>query len=310
METVKLGNSDLRVSRICFGCEPLGGVDWGFVSIKEAKRAACRAYELGINFFDTADVYGLGRSEEMLADALGANRSKAVIATKFGVGWSTQAGDERAVTFRDASPGAVVKCLEDSLRRLRIDQVPLYQLHWPDPKTRFEDTAEALARCVKAGKIRYVGVCNLPPAAISEMSEFIPLVTVQMQYSILEHDASAPAFETATRLGIGKSAYGCLAQGLLTGKYSPTSTFLESDRRSRLPHFHPASQSRIQPVIESLKKTALLLDKSMTQLAIRWVLDMGIDVAVVGAKTPEQVEQCAASLGWKLPPLELTRLTA
>lgn len=124
MEYTKLSNFNCQVSRIVFGCEPLGGTDWGTVDLKMASRAVVRALDLGVNFFDTADVYGLGQSEKVLADALGVRRHDVIIATKFGVAWRDCGGD-RAVTYRDSSPRRVTEAIEASLRRLRLESIPL-----------------------------------------------------------------------------------------------------------------------------------------------------------------------------------------
>ena len=147
MEYRKLGNTDLNVSRIILGCEPLGGTDWGDFNLEDAKNAVRHALELGINTFDVADVYGLGQAEEVLAEALGQRRHDSIIITKFGVNWRTSEFQARAETFRDASPKHVRSALEASLRRLKIEYIPLYLIHWPDPNTPIEDTIEALLQC-------------------------------------------------------------------------------------------------------------------------------------------------------------------
>ena len=133
MEYITLGQTGLCVSRLVFGCEQLGSYDWGKIDDQEAIAAVQRALDLGINFFDTADVYGLGRSEELLADALGSRRHEVIIATKFGINWEIDPQGGRAKTFRDATPGRVLEAVEGSLRRLKLDSIPLYQVHWPDP---------------------------------------------------------------------------------------------------------------------------------------------------------------------------------
>src|SRR2546423_6992292 len=152
MEYVVLPNTDLFVSRLALGCEPLGGTDWGTVDERGAREAVLRAIDRGITLFDTADVYGLGRSERLLGEALGAAASRVVIATKCGINWRhDDAG--RAKTFRDSSARRVIQALEESLRRLRIDCVPLYFIHWPDSTTPIGDTMEALLRGREAGKL-------------------------------------------------------------------------------------------------------------------------------------------------------------
>src|ERR1035438_3561954 len=135
MEYAQLGGSDVGISRIGFGCEQLGGTDWGDVAPRSVANAVRRALELGVNFFDTADTYGLGTSERALASALGDDRHAVIIATKFGVNWKSDPNGGRAKTYFDCSPKRVEEALEGSLRRLRIERIPLYFVHWPDPMT-------------------------------------------------------------------------------------------------------------------------------------------------------------------------------
>jgi aryl-alcohol dehydrogenase-like predicted oxidoreductase len=154
--------ADLKVSRIIFGCEALGGTDWGKVDVPAVQAAVAHAWDRGINTFDVADVYGLGRAETALAEALGPRRHDAVIITKFGVNWRQGKNGGRAETFRDASPAHAKKAAENSLRRLKIDCIPLYLVHWPDPRTPLADTRAALEELKAAGKIRRYGLSNFP----------------------------------------------------------------------------------------------------------------------------------------------------
>jgi aryl-alcohol dehydrogenase-like predicted oxidoreductase len=300
VEYVTLGTSDLKVSRIAFGCEPLGGVDWGAVDPGEVARAVHYAWDHGVTLFDTADVYGLGQSEQRLADALGEHRKDALIATKFGVSWRPAEGGGRATTWRDASPENVVRCLEGSLRRLRVDRVALYQIHWPDPRTPIDATLEALERCLRAGKVQCVGACNFPAQAIREMHAVLPLTSIQLPMSLIEPRTSAPAFETCAAIGIGTLAYGCLAQGLLTGTHVTGERFADADRRSRLPHFQPGAAQAIEGRLNRLRGLSRELMKTPSQVAIRWVLDQGVDVAIVGARRAAQVDENLGAMGWIL----------
>lgn len=155
MDRVSLGSTDLHVSRVGFGCAVMGGWDYGAADDNESISAVHAALDQGINFFDTADVYGLGHAEEVLGRALRDQGDDVVVATKFGVRW-----DAQGRTVRDCSPGWVVRALEDSLRRLGRERISLYQIHWPDPTVPIEDTMEALERCRAQGKIQHIGCCN------------------------------------------------------------------------------------------------------------------------------------------------------
>ena len=235
MDYVTLGADGPLVSRVAFGCEPLGGTDWGRIDVDEVKHAVREAVHRGVTLFDTADVYGLGLSEERLADALGDDRTRVVIATKGGVRWDSRPAG-RASTYRDTSPAAIVSAVEASLRRLRLEQIPLYQIHWPDGRTPIEDTVEALARCVEAGKIGYVGCSNVSSAEVDASRAVATLTSVQLPLSLLDH-RSLGLVQTMQQHRIGTLAYGCLAQGLLSGRYPNGTRFGADDRRSRLSLF-------------------------------------------------------------------------
>ncbi|MDE2292132.1 MAG: aldo/keto reductase, partial [Elusimicrobia bacterium] len=267
MELTRLAGGP-SVSRIGLGCEPLGGTDWGDVDERAAMGAVQAALETGVSLFDTADVYGLGLSEERLSQALGARRHDAFIVTKFGLRWSIPPGGGRAEVSRDASPQRVVEALEGSLRRLRIDAVPLFLLHWPDPATPLEATMEALARCVSTGKVRGVGLSNFGSDGIQKAHALLPLTAVECEYSLVKREAETEVLPLCRRLGIGVLAYGPLAQGLLTGKYGAGSSFGRRDRRSRLPHFESAAVARSGPLLEGLRSAAERLGKTPAQVAL------------------------------------------
>jgi aryl-alcohol dehydrogenase-like predicted oxidoreductase len=302
MEYVPLGNDGTIVSRVAFGCEPLGGTDWGSIDIAEVKAAAREAYESGITLFDTADVYGLGRSETRLSEALGDARTKVIIATKGGLHWRSSTSHSRASIHKDNSPKAITQSVEASLRRLRVDQIGLYQIHWPDGRTAVEDTVEALLRCVEAGKIRNLGCSNVGPDELRSAYDSGARASVQMSFNLL-HQASAPTFDVAVELGMATLAYGCLAQGLLTGKFRGGEAFGSNDRRSRLSHFTTEDHSVL---INDLRTAATRLTKTPSQLALRWVLDVGrISCAVVGIKSRQQLRENLGAVGWVLRPCDL-----
>jgi len=305
VEYVKLKNTDLVVSRIGLGCEPLGGVDWGYVDERAAEATVYKALDLGINLFDTADVYGLGLSETRLSRALGPHRHQVTIITKFGVNWKRVPGLERAVTFRDSSPTHVVEALENSLRRLRLDCIPIYCIHWPDPKTPICDTIEVLQKCQQQGKIRYIGLSNFPLDLVRQVHSISPLGAVELQYNLLNRELEAEITACYAEIGVSVVAYGMLAQGFLTGKYGADAYFPQTDRRCRLPHFKPPNLQRNLAFIEKLRKVANARGKTPAQVAIRWVLDNpNIACGIVGAKTPDQIETNASAIGWNLTPEE------
>jgi aryl-alcohol dehydrogenase-like predicted oxidoreductase len=301
-----LPGSELRISPLAFGAEPLGGTDWGTVDAKAMAEAVRRAVDIGINLFDTADVYGLGDSEERLSASLGKDRHRVVLMTKGGVRWE-RGGDGRARTWADGNPEFLQSALEASLRRLRVDAIGIYFVHRHDPAVPPERTMEFLLRNRAAGKIRAIGVSNFPSAAIEAMA----VDCVQFGYSLLQRDAEAELLPLCARRNIAAIAYGPLAQGLLTGKYSQASRFDGSDRRHRLPHWQPEAIAARAPLLERLGETAARHGTTSAAVALRWVLDDArIAAAIAGAKSAAQVEQNAAALGWSLSPEERVRLAA
>lgn len=311
METVRLSNTDLVISRIGFGCGPLGGTDWGPFDEQEGIAAVSRAVELGVTFFDTADVYGLGRSERLLSKALAERRHDMVIASKCGVNWEKRPRGQRAKTFYDSDPKRVVEALEDSLRRLQIDAIPLYFIHWPDPNTPFAATVEALLRCRDEGKIRYFGLSNFSADQIREVSAIARVAAVQVQYSLIDRSAERDVLPCAQELGISAITYGSLAQGLLTGKYNAEAQFGPDDRRHQLEHFGGEELQANGEMLCRLKENAKRLQKSPGQLAIRWVLDNpDVSSTIVGIKSRRQVEQNVGAQGWQLDPGDYRNLLA
>ncbi|HYS52855.1 MAG TPA: aldo/keto reductase [Thermoanaerobaculia bacterium] len=306
IEYRKLPNTDLTISRIVFGAEPLGGTDWGTADMSALGAAVQSAVELGINCFDTADVYGLGTSEERLASVLGERRHRTVIVTKGGVRWSVDRSG-RAKTWTDCSPEYLQQAIDESLRRLRIDSIPLYLVHRYDPAVSMDRLMELLARNRQAGKIRYFGLSNFPSAAIEQARS---IAAVQFCYSLLDCSAKSEILPLARKLGIGTMAYGTLAQGLLTGKYTSESRFEVTDRRHRLEHFQPEGIRARRQLLQRLAAFAAERNVPQAAVAVRWVLDdAAVDSAVIGLKSSEQVRHTADFFGWRLTPSERTALS-
>lgn len=301
MEYTKLESCDLLVSRIGFGCEQLGGFDWGHVDAGDVVEAVHTALDRGVNFFDTADVYGLGRSEEMLAKALGPRRKDVVIATKFGVNWRTNRSRGRAVTFVDCSPRRVIEALEGSLQRLKIDCIPLYQIHWPDPKIPIGSTLDALRRCQKEGKIRYIGCSNFPLGVLAAAVQHGTVSSAQMLYSVIDRAAENDVLPFCKERNVSVLVYGALARGLLTGKYMPGAEFPANDRRSRLPMFTAGGLADKYLVIKRLQEAAARYEVTPAQVAIRWILENPmVSCAITGVKTSRQIVENVGALGWRL----------
>ena len=297
--------------QIALGCEALGGTDWGNVDLDVARDAVRCALQLGVTTFDTADVYGLGRSETELSCALGDDRHRVTIVTKGGLRWSSDGTSGRAAIVRDSSASYLSSAIENSLRRLRIDAIPLYLVHWPDDRTPIDETLDCLERAREAGKIRAYGLSNFGASIVSDLSRSYPVRAVEGPLSLIDRESLLDDYKTMRRAGLLVLTYGPLAQGLLSGKYSAGSVFAETDRRGRLSHFLPASWERNERILQTLRQVSREAGRTFAQVAIRWVLQSGASsVVIVGARSPVQVTENVASLDWSLGDQQFQRLTA
>lgn len=307
MEYKPLGRTNLMISVLGFGGCPIGGHGWGKVKDDDSIAAIRKAARLGINFFDTADVYGLGHSEKILAKALGNYRKKVIIATKVGVRWNYK--EKRS--YRDLSPKHIREAAEDSLKRLKIDCIPLYQIHYPDPQTPISETMEALGELQKEGKIRYIGCSNFSAELIDQTQKYGRLESLQTCYNLLGRDIEQFIIPTCRKWKMTIIAYGPLAQGFLTGKFNLKTKFGKDDRRSRkeYKHFHGRRFKANLIIVDKLKEMALKYKKTPVQVAIRWILDNdSIASAILGIQKPEEIEEDIGALGWKLAPKDRKEL--
>jgi aryl-alcohol dehydrogenase-like predicted oxidoreductase len=306
MQYTRLGQTDLRVSRLAFGTWSFGG-EWGAVQVDDGKAAIRKALELGINFFDTAQAYGFGASEKMLGEALApevkAHRHELVLATKGGL--RMQAG--RLV--RDSSPAWLREGLEASLRALGTDVIDLYQIHWPDPNTPFEETAVAMDAFVREGKIRYVGVSNFDASEMASFEATRKIDAVQPPYHLFRRDIEESILPYTLRQRIGVLIYGPLAHGLLTGKYTPQTVFPPDDWRSKSQLFRGETLRGNLAIVAELERFAERREMRVGQLAIAWTLaNPAVDVAIVGARTPTQIEQTAPAAEINLGTADLAEI--
>ena len=298
MEYITLKNSDLRVSRLCMGGCPMGGHGWGIVQEQELINAVHAALERGINFFDTADTYGLGQSERTLGRALGSRRHKAVIATKFGV------RVENGSTFYDNSPQWIRIACENSLRRLDTDYIDLYQIHYRDGVTPMDEVMEVLQDLRREGKIRHFGLSNLGSEALQDLKPYRgQFVSLQNQYSLACRDHEQDMITMSEEMDLNPMTWGSLGQGVLTGKYDRHATFGSDDRRSReiYVNFHGEKLLKNLQIVEVLRQVAARYNKPVSAIAVRFILDnLPGSVVLSGAKRPEQILANGEALGWKL----------
>jgi aryl-alcohol dehydrogenase-like predicted oxidoreductase len=283
----------LRVSVVGLGCNNFG------MRIDDAAtgRVVSAALDAGINFFDTADIYGSTKSEEFLGRALAGRRHQAIVATKFGM-----AVDEQR---KGARPEYVHRAAEDSLKRLRTDYIDLYQLHQPDPQVPIADTLGALDQLVQAGKVKEIGCSNFSEAQLDEAARAITsgaagFVSVQNEYSLLHREPERSVLPACERLGLAFLPYFPLASGLLTGKYEPGKA-APKDSRLSLSWTSRFTTDRNVRVAESLKAFAAARGHTLLDLAMSWLATRPRVASVIaGATTPEQVQANAVAVNWPL----------
>jgi aryl-alcohol dehydrogenase-like predicted oxidoreductase len=282
------------------GCAVIGGYDYGKADDRESVAAVQKALELGVNFFDTADVYGFGHAEEILAQGLGPHRHEAVIATKVGVAWN-----EEGKTSRDLSAKRVMQALEASLRRLRLECIPVYQIHWPDPRTPIDETLEALKKCQEAGKIRHIGCSNFPADLVDQAQAYCRVESLQMPYSLAERDARETIRHCHEKHDMAVLTYSPLAQGLFSGKYGRSSQFEGTDLRKRSHLFQSDRFESNIVLLERLKSVGQRHGRTPAQAAIRWILEEpAVTCVLTGIKGSEEIEENAGALGWSLSPAD------
>ena len=297
----------LEVSPIAFGAWQLGG-EWGQFDADEAVAAIRHARGLGVNLFDTAQGYGFGASERVLGralrDDLDNRRDEVVIATKGGLRM-TEDG-----LVRDSSPKWLRSGVDDSLRALGVDHIDLYQVHWPDPKVPFAETARALQELVGAGKIRHVGVSNFDVAQMADFARTRAVETLQPPYHLFRRDIEADVLPYCLEHNIGVLVYGPLAHGLLTGALNEETTFAPEDWRSGAPFFKGEDyRSNIQVVRELERFASEQLGVSVSRLAIAWALaNPAVHVAIVGARSPRHIEDSVAAAELRLSEADLQQI--
>jgi aryl-alcohol dehydrogenase-like predicted oxidoreductase len=300
METRKIGS--LTVSVIGLGCNNFG---WR-LDEKATETVVHAALESGINFFDTADVYGGTKSEEYLGRALKSRRDQVIIATKFGSRLDENRGG--------AHPDYVKQAAEDSLRRLGIDTIDLYQLHWPDPNVPIQETLGALNELVQAGKVREIGCSNFTAEMIQEADTAIKpgqakFVSVQNEYSLLHREPEQSVLPTCERLGLAFIPYFPLASGLLTGKYRKGQPIPEGTRLHDMEHFSEFLTDENMDRVESLIQFAQSRGHSILDLAFSWLLSHSTVASVIaGATKPGQIQSNASAANWKLTKEELAEI--
>jgi aryl-alcohol dehydrogenase-like predicted oxidoreductase len=306
MKTRKLGTSGLEVSVVGLGCN-----NFGILDVEASRKVVDRALDLGVNFLDTADIYGnRGGSEEQLGAILGARRKDVVLATKFGM-----AMDDDATKAR-GSRAYIMGAVEDSLRRLRTDWIDLYQYHKPDPATPMEETLRALDELVKAGKVRAIGCSNLAAsglrdaASLARVQGLAPFVTAQDEYSLVVRGAETELLPAVAACGMSLLPYFPLASGLLTGKYSRGAEIPAGTRFGRMTRFGDRYMNDENwRIVEALTAFCDARGRSLLELAFSWLLaHPALASVIAGATRPEQVEANVKAAQWELTAEEIAEV--
>lgn len=289
---------DLKVSRIGFGCCPMGQYDWGATDEHELIEAVHVALDCGITFFDTADVYGLGVSELVLGKALKGKRESAIIATKFGV------RRENGRTFLDNSRKWINRAVDASLSRLGTDYTDLYQLHYWDKKTPIDETLCALQSLRNSGKIRAFGVTNIDLCGHGITQPVDGLASFSFEYSLANRVFEPVVYANQEKSGLCFLSWGSLGQGILSGKYDQNTTLPETDRRKLevYVNFHGEKLAHNLRIVDYMREILPHYEnKTLTQMAIRWILDqIPFSIALTGIKRTEQLKENCGGLGWKI----------
>jgi aryl-alcohol dehydrogenase-like predicted oxidoreductase len=294
-ELVQIPKTQLKVSRVALGTWAMGGWMWGGSDQREAIATIHAALNQGINLIDTAPVYGFGASEEIVGAALDGVRAQTVIATKTGLEWRD------GKIYRNATGERILRKIDESLRRLRTDYIDIYQVHWPDPLVPVEETAEAMRSLYEQGKIRAIGVSNFSVAQIERFRKVAPLHVLQPPYNLFERGIEAEILPYCQANGIATLGYGALCRGLLSGRMRPDTVFHGDDLRGVDPKFQPPRFAQYLEAVRQLDELAQRrFHRHVIQLAVRWMLDKGISVALWGGRHPNQLEAALEVAGWSL----------
>ena len=292
MKTKRLGNSDLNITPIGFGAWAIGGSGWEFGWGEQDDKASIsaihRALDLGVNWIDTAAVYGTGHSEEVVAAALKSwSGPRPYVFTKCGLLW-----DDEGYVHRNLKANSIRRECENSLRRLEVDRIDLYQIHWPSED--LEEGWTEMARLQKEGKVRWIGVSNFDASQMRRAGKIAPITSLQPPYSLVRREIETDILPYCEAHGIGVIVYSPMQSGLLTGAMTREriAKLPDSDWRSRDPEFLEPRLSKNLALVERLRRVGEKYGRPAGQVAVAWVLsNSAVTAAIVGARSPQQVEQ-------------------
>jgi aryl-alcohol dehydrogenase-like predicted oxidoreductase len=308
MQKVKLGSQGAVVSRIGLGCMGMSEF-YGQRNDEESAATILRALDLGIDFLDTADMYGIGDNEELVGRTIRPRRDEVFLATKFG---NVRKKDDPTFWAVSGRPEYVRSACDASLQRLGLDHIDLYYQHRVDPETPIEETVGAMADLVKAGKVKYLGLSEASPATIRRAHKVYPITALQTEYSLWTRDVEPEILPTLRELGIGFVPYSPLGRGFLTGAITKPEDLAPQDSRSqRFPRFAPDALDRNLALVNRVREIAERKGVTPGQLALAWVLSKGDDIVPIpGTKRRKYLEENAAAVDVRLTPHDIAEIEA
>lgn len=306
MKTRRLGKNGPEVSAIGLGCMGMSAF-YGATDKAQSLQTLDRALELGVDFFDTAEMYGPYLNEELLGEAFAGRRHRVFLATKFGIGYNA----DRTALKVDGSPANVRRAIEGSLQRLKMDHVDLYYLHRVDADTPIEETVGAMAELVKEGKVRFLGLSEAAPATLRRAHATHPITALQTEYSLWSREPEDELFATCEELGVGFVPYSPLGRGFLSGEIKSIDDLAADDFRRNNPRFQGENFQKNMDLVEAVK--AIAADKGVTaaQLALAWVLAQSDNlIPIPGTRRVKTLEENVAAADIVLTPDDLARIEA
>ncbi len=317
MQTRQLGNTDLQITSIGFGAWAISGVSngwsfsWGSQDDQSSIAAIKKALDLGVNWIDTAAVYGLGHSEEVVGQALKdiPSSERPYVFTKCERAWN----EEKKAVVPTLKAASIKREVEDSLRRLQVEVIDLYQIHWPQPDEDIEEGWTAMVELQKAGKVRWIGVSNFNVSQLQRAEAIAPVATLQPPYSLIKRDVEQDILPYCQSHNIGVIVYSPMQSGLLSGKMTREriASFPEDDWRHSSPTFQEPQVSRTLTLVETLREIGNRHGRTPGEVAIAWTLNNpAVTAAIVGSRSPEQMEGVIGAMDFRLTPEEVAEIEA
>lgn len=311
MNKKQLGNSDMQLTPIGVGAWAIGGSGWAFAwghqEDKESLEAIHAALDLGVNWIDTAAVYGLGHSEEVVGEAVRSRSDKPYVFTKCERRW-----DENRQIFKSLKRDSIRKECEDSLRRLGVDTIDLYQIHWPEPEEDIEEGWTAMAELKDEGKVRWIGVSNFNATQMKKLDKIAPITSLQPPYSLVSPEIEDEILPYCLEHNIGTIVYSPMKSGLLTGKMTREriASLPDDDFRKRTPNFQEPKLSENLALVERLRAAGARHGRSPGEVAIAWTLrHPAVTAAIVGMRSAQQAREVMGAADFRLSAEEVDEIT-